>query len=135
MITPEDVVGVQARAGYPASLLWLSNHVFADDVHPVQALTLWGAPANPTGPVRCPVRLVRESRNKADRNAIKVKVPVLADAKFDPHVGYLARAVAAEWAPTLDRGFVPEAWVKRIGLRHRDDLSTPGLEIYVNWPD
>lgn len=132
---PVDVVGVRyAAAQYPWALLWLAERVYADVVEPVAAVGLWDSPP-PMPQERCPVSLVREPTNPTDPNAIKVMVAALADSGHHRHVGYLPRDVAAVYADRMDRGLVPVAWIRHIRVRDRDNLSTPGLSIYVDWPD
>lgn len=131
---PVDVRGVQ-RHSNPAVLLWLAERVMADHVRPVHAIGLWDAPAVDLD--RCPVTLVREPGNPKDVNAVKVVVPAIADYTDDvdmTHVGYVPRGLAATWAGRLKAGEVPVAWVGHIRPRTSDDLSNPGLTIYVDWP-
>lgn len=127
-----DVVGVTHCGSYPEGLLWLAGCVFAGAVDPVHEVTLWDAP--PAALERCVVRLVRDKDNSYDKNAVRVEVPVLADADLPVHVGFLPRDVAARVAPRLDAGEQPTCWVRAVPLGTRSDLNHPGLSIYVDWP-
>lgn len=129
------VVGfTHAPSHYPWNVLWLAERVFADDVDPVHAMSLWDAPVL-TEPRRVPVDLIREPLNPADSKAVRVEVPEMVEGQFHPHVGYLQREKAAVYAPRMDAGIAPTAWVAAIPVGHRDDLSHPGLTLYVDWPD
>lgn len=132
---PVKVKGFRhARAPYPWALLWLARYVFADQVDPVHEPSLWDL--EPEGePDRCEVALIREPHNKADTNAIRVEVPVLAEGGFPTWVGYVEREVAAVYADRMDRGMKPLAWVAAIPVKSPAELSTPGLRVYVDWDD
>ena len=130
--TRVDVVGVTRTGRYPEGLLWLAERVFAADVDPVHAVSLWDTPVESLE--RCEVRLVREPLNPHDKNAVRVEVPALADADLPVHVGYLPRDVAVRVAPRLDGGEVPACWVRAIPLGSPSGLNHPGLSIYMDWP-
>lgn len=137
--TPVRVVGVQARSHYPWGLLDVAYDVPADGTDPVTAPSFWDSPATVVGD-RVPVSLVREPDNPVDSHAIRVEVPALRhdtcpdDGCDCQHVGYIPADLAGEYAPLLDAGVMPTAWVREIPVGSPTDMR-PGLVIFVEWPN
>jgi len=63
-----------------------------------------------------PVKLIREPNNKFDKSAISVWVrgKAFLIKEHDHQVGYLSKELAAEFAPLMDAGAQPEAFVKKV---------------------
>lgn len=122
------VAGVTFAPGYPQNLTRL--HAAMDETSSHRKGTaLEGADEGPS------VVLIRNPENVHDSNAIEVHVPAIATGD-DPKagmIGHVPKAVAARWAPLMDKGEMPVAWVDGVRVKkgHED---RPGIDVKTVWP-
>lgn len=109
------VVGITFVDAYPQNLLMLDQAM-------KQVATARGSHAE--GPS---VVLKRNPNNLHDSNAIEVHVPAIGMM-----IGHVPKEIARQWAPKLDAGETPQAWVEQVRVKqgHRD---RPGVDIRTVW--
>jgi hypothetical protein len=120
------VKGMSFRPGYPMFVFDLSTMVEEARMATIQATATWADIA--AAVAEFPAFVVRDQNNSHDPNAIEVHIPALGRRGF---VGFVPKELAVRWAPRMDDGEMPEAFVdSRI---HPGHLDNPGITLWLIW--
>lgn len=129
------VVGITYVKGYPGNIKRLRSvceqlglgwglAAKAQAAHDAETL---GIPHSERRSEGLAVVLKRNPKNKHDANAIEVHVPAIGQM-----IGHVPRDVAAKWAPKLDAGETPRAWVEQVRVKTGHE-NRPGIDVRTEW--